>query len=111
MVVAYDEVVPSEINPPSRPLAPAAILRASNNLTRTPARANQSAVAVPVIPAPITATSVSSLPCKGLLESAMADSFNSDCQKDILPNKVSPTRQSVLSVTCRYSLYTPPSIL
>ena len=38
--------MPFEMNPPLRPLAPAAMLRASNTRTRAPARASQSAVAL-----------------------------------------------------------------
>src|SRR6266487_6031355 len=90
MVIVYDAVVPSEINPPLRPLAPAAILRASNTLTFIPARASQSATAVPVMPAPITATSVWSEPCNRLLENTLSVSFSSSCHRDVLPNRVSP---------------------
>src|SRR5581483_11401731 len=85
MALAYMRVVPSAIKPPLRPLAAAAILRASSTRVWTPARASQSAAAAPVMPAPITAMSVSCTSCNG---SRLAyDEFEarkSACQKDVL---------------------------
>src|SRR5260221_1349132 len=86
IVLAYVAAVPPKRKPPLRPLAAAAISRASSSATRAPARASQSAVAAPVMPPPITTVSaVRSARSGAAPRGAGACVSRSACQCEMLP--------------------------